>query len=91
DISRRYNDCGLLMFDRERQDVHAGASGCGCSASVLCGYLLQELKAGKLQNILLAATGALLSTTSTQQGESIPGICYAVSVSTAPRAMGKEA
>ena len=80
DLSSLHRDCGLLMFDRARQDVHAGASGCGCAASVLCGHLLRGMAAGRWRRILLAATGALLSTTSTQQGQSIPGICYAVAI-----------
>jgi stage V sporulation protein AD len=81
DISKQYNDCGLLMFQRQGQDVHAGASGCGCAASVLCGYLLNGIEQGRWKKILLAATGAMLSTTSSQQGQSIPGISYAVSIS----------
>ena len=64
----------------ERQDVHAGGSGCGCSASVLCGHLLTEMKRGTYRRILFAATGALMSPTTSQQGESIPGICHAVSL-----------
>lgn len=72
------NDCGLLLFDREREDVHAGASGCGCSAAVLCAMLLPELERGRLKRIVFAGTGALLSPTSSMQGESIPGICHAV-------------
>ncbi len=79
-ISQQHNDCGLMIFDREKQDVHAGASGCGCSASVLCGHILREMEkpAGRYKNILFAATGALMSPTSTQQGESIPGIAHVV-------------
>lgn len=80
DISKRFNDCGLLIFDREKQDVHAGASGCGCCASVFAGYLYKQLLEGKLKRILLVATGALLSPTSTQQGETIPSIAHAVSI-----------
>ena len=71
-------DCGLLLYDRQRQDMHAGASGCGCSASVLCGYLLQGMRAGRWRTVVFAPTGALLSPTSTLQGESIPGICHVV-------------
>lgn len=71
-----HQDCGLLLFDREKQDVHAGGSGCGCSASVLCGYILPLLAQGKMKNVLFAATGALMSPTSSQQGESIPGISH---------------
>lgn len=80
DISDRYNDCGLMIYDREKQDAHAGGSGCGCSASVLAGYLYKEMNAGNLNNILFIATGALMSPTSTQQGETIPSIAHAVSI-----------
>lgn len=73
-------DCGTMVFDLETQDVHAGGSGCGCSAITLCGYLLDKLKTGKLNRILFCGTGALLSPTSTQQGLSIPGVCHAVSI-----------
>ena len=74
-------DCGLLLYDREGQDMHAGASGCGCSAAVLNGYLLGGMRQGKWERILFAPTGALLSPTSSFQGESIPGICHAVCIS----------
>lgn len=75
-IQKVHNDCGLMLYDREGQDVHAGASGCGCSASVLCGHLLKRMEKGKLKNILFCATGALMSPTSQQQGEAIPGVCH---------------
>ena len=70
-------DCGCEIFSA-RQDIHAGGSGCGCSASMLCAHLLPELAAGHLSRILFMATGALLSPTSTMQGESIPGVAHAV-------------
>ena len=73
-----YTDCGLVLYDRKRQDMHAGGSGCGCSAAVLCGYLLPEMRRGRWRRVLFAPTGALLSPTSSFQGESIPGICHAV-------------
>lgn len=73
-------DCGMMIFDAKRQDVHAGGSGCGCSAVTLCGHLLNQLSAGKLNRILFCGTGALLSPTSTQQGLPIPGTCHAVSI-----------
>jgi len=73
-------DCGTLVFDQTTQDVHAGGSGCGCSAITLCGYLLDKLSKGKLKRILFCGTGALLSPTSTQQGLPIPGVCHAVSI-----------
>jgi stage V sporulation protein AD len=82
DIAPNYNDCGLMLFAREEQDVHAGGSGCGCSASVLAGHLLSGMRAGRWKKLLFAATGALLSPVSTKQGESIPSICCAVSIST---------
>ena len=81
DIAPFYDDCGLLLYDRERQDVHAGGSGCGCGASVLCGWLLDGLRAGRWNSLLFCATGALLSPTTVGQGESIPGICHAVAFS----------
>ena len=71
-------DCGCMVFDNTKQDVHAGGSGCGCSAITLCGHLLGELSARKLKRILFCGTGALLSPTSTQQGLPIPGVCHAV-------------
>lgn len=81
DISGKHNDCGLMLYDLKKQDVHAGGSGCGCSASVLCGYILPEIAKGNLKNVLFAATGALMSPTIVQQGESIPGISHAVHIS----------
>jgi len=75
-----YEDCGVLIYDLASQDVHAGGSGCGCSACVFCGHLFREMRKKKYRRILLCGTGALLSPTSTQQGESIPSICHAVSV-----------
>ena len=70
-------DCGCEIF-AARQDTHAGGSGCGCSASMLCAHLLPELAAGHIRRILFMATGALLSPTSAMQGESIPGVAHAV-------------
>ncbi len=81
-LKERYQDCGVLIFDTEKQDVHCGGSGCGCSASVLCGYLLNKLRSGEIKNLLFCGTGALLSPLSTQQGESIPAVCHAVAIST---------
>ena len=79
-LGGKITDCGTLIFDNTTQDVHAGGSGCGCSAITLCGYLLEQLKSGKLNKILFCGTGALLSPTSSQQGLSIPGVCHAVSI-----------
>lgn len=80
DIEPLHHDCGLMIFDRDTQDVHAGGSGCGCCASVLCSKLLGDMREGKLRNILFIATGALLSTTTSQQGKSIPSIAHLVNI-----------
>lgn len=77
-LGTAYHDCGILMFDRDRQDVHAGGSGCGCSASVLCGHILPALTQGTYRRVLFCATGAMMSPVSVNQGESIPGICHLV-------------
>ena len=79
-LGGKITDCGTLIFDNTTQDVHSGGSGCGCSAITLCGYLLEQLRSGKLKKILFCGTGALLSPTSTQQGLPIPGVCHAVCI-----------
>ncbi|MBE0068133.1 stage V sporulation protein AD [Thermoanaerobacterium thermosaccharolyticum] len=79
-IEDKYKDCGIEIYD-ESQDVHSGGSGAGCSAVVLNGWLLSQIKNGTFNRVLFIATGALLSPTSTQQGESIPGIAHAVTIS----------
>ena len=81
-LGGKLTDCGTLVFDNTVQDVHAGGSGCGCSAITLCGKLLGKLNEGNLRRILFCGTGALLSPTSTQQGLPIPGVCHAVSIIT---------
>ena len=81
DMKSHHKDCGLMLYDRTAQDVHAGGSGCGCSAAVLCGYFLDKVRSGEYKNILFCATGALMSPTMSQQGESIPGISHAVHIS----------
>lgn len=80
-LGGKITDCGTLVFDPTVQDVHAGGSGCGCSAITLCGHLLNRVQSGKLKRILFCGTGALLSPTSTQQGLPIPGVCHAVIIS----------
>ncbi|MBP3413448.1 MAG: stage V sporulation protein AD [Oscillospiraceae bacterium] len=82
DFGPHYEDCGVLIFDLEKQDVHCGGSGCGCSAAVLCGYLLGQMQRRKINRMLFCGTGALLSPVSIQQGESIPSICHAVELHT---------
>ena len=80
DIHKNHADCGLLIFDREKQDVKAGGSGCGCAGSVFCSYVMHRLRKKELRNILFVATGAMMSTTSSQQGESIPGIAHLLNI-----------
>lgn len=81
DLSKNYDDCGCMIFDIEKQDMHAGGSGCGCGAVTLCGYVMDMIRQGKLKNILFMGTGALLSPTSSLQGESIPSVAHAVAIS----------
>lgn len=81
DISKVHNDCGKMLFNIEEQQVNSGASGCGCGACVLCSLILNQIKDGVLKNVLFIATGALMSPTSTQQGESIPAIAHLVHIS----------
>ena len=80
ELDARYMDCGVLMFDLNTQNVGCGGSGCGCCASVLGGHILKAMNNGVWQRVLVAATGALMSPTSAQQGASIPGICHAVAI-----------
>ena len=77
-LGDKHDDCGLMIYDRQKQDVHAGGSGCGCSAAVLCSDILQRMTAKKLHDVVLVGTGALMSPTTSQQGESIPGIAHLV-------------
>lgn len=79
-IEAKHKDCGLLLYDREKQDVHAGGSGCGCSASMMCGHFFKHVENGDLKRILYVATGALMSPTMVQQGNAIPGIAHAVEI-----------
>ena len=80
DIKKYHKDCGLMIYDRDKQDVHAGGSGCGCSASMICGHFLKRVQNGELKRILYCATGALMSPTVVQQGGSIPGIAHCVEI-----------
>lgn len=77
-IDNVYSDCGCMIFDNQKQDVHSGGSGCGCSASILAGYILPEMKKQRLNRVLFIATGALMSPTMSFQGESIPSVAHAI-------------
>lgn len=76
-LGKNYQDCGCMMYDKT-QRVFMGGSGAGCSASILNSYILTKLKSGEFKKVLLVSTGALMSTTTSQQGETIPGIAHAV-------------
>ena len=76
----KHADCGNMIFDRIEQDVHAGGSGCGCSASVLASFIMHRFEDGNFKNILFVSTGALMSPTSSMQGESIPSIAHLVNI-----------
>ena len=78
ELSGKHLDCGILIFDPEKQDTHAGGSGCGCSAAVLAGYILPKLESGEWRRVLFIPTGALLSSTSFNEGKSVPGIAHGV-------------
>ena len=81
DIRKNHSDCGLMIFDREEQDVHAGGSGCGCSAVVLSSTIIPNLECGILKNILFVGTGALMSPMSLSQGGTIPAVAHLVRLS----------
>ena len=80
DVKDNYVDCGDMIFNDEEQKTDAGGSGCGCSAVVTCGYFYKKLMKKEIKSLLLVSTGALMSTTSSLQGESIPGIAHAVAI-----------
>lgn len=78
DIAEKHSDCGLLIYDREKEDVHAGGSGCGCSATILAAYVLPKLRSGEWKRVLFAPTGALLSKLRSEEGMTIPAIAHGV-------------
>ena len=78
DISKQHMDCGIEIFDAEKQDTHAGGSGCGCAATVLSAFILKQLEEGVWKRVLFVPTGALLSKTSFNEGQTVPGIAHGV-------------
>ncbi|MCL2052377.1 MAG: stage V sporulation protein AD [Lachnospiraceae bacterium] len=78
DISNQHLDCGIEIYDYELQDAHAGGSGCGCSAVVLAGQILKNIREGVWKRVLFVPTGALLSRISYNEGQTVPGIAHAV-------------
>lgn len=81
DTAQWWHDCGVMMFDPESQDTHAGGSGCGCGGSILCGHFLPLVQSGRIGRMLFMATGALMSPMLIQQGESIPSIAHLIEIS----------
>ena len=79
-IEKKYDDCGTIIYDIDKQDVHAGGSGCGCSATVFGAFLYKKLLNREINRLLFTSTGALHSPTSTLQGESIPGIAHCIGI-----------
>ncbi|MBQ1688427.1 MAG: stage V sporulation protein AD [Lachnospiraceae bacterium] len=78
DLEKKHQDCGILMYHSREQDVHAGGSGCGCAASILASYVMQQFSQKKWKKILFVPTGALLSKISFNEGNTIPGIAHAI-------------
>lgn len=78
DIKNNHADCGMLIFDQKSQDTHAGGSGCGCAAVTLSAYILPKIESGEWRRVLFVPTGALMSTVSYNEGESVPGIAHAI-------------
>ncbi len=79
-LNSNYNDCGVLMFDKNKQDTHSGGSGCACCATIFSGYVFNKLRQKEINKVLLIGTGALTNSTTSQQGETIPGIAHAVAI-----------
>ncbi len=78
DISKKHMDCGMKIFDQKTQDTHAGGSGCGCAAITLASYVLPKIEKGEWRKVLFVPTGALMSTVSFNEGESVPGIAHGI-------------
>ena len=81
DIQKNHTDCGILVYDRKKQDKHAGGSGCGCSASVMSAYVIKKMEEGELGDVLFIGTGALMNSLTMCQGQSIPAISHLVRLS----------
>jgi len=88
-MDERYTDCGIEIFDAEKQDTHAGGSGCACSAVTFCAYFYPKLLSGEIGRMLFIPTGALMSTTTSQQGQSIPGIAHGLVIEGCRREAGR--
>ncbi len=80
-LGDRFSDCGIMIYDKDKQDTHCGGSGCGCIASVLSGHIIRMFEEKKIKNVLAIGTGALLNPNSVFQKQPIPGIAHAVHLS----------
>ena len=78
DIVKNHMDCGMTIYDQKSQDTHAGGSGCGCAAATLAAYILPKIQQGEWGKVLFVPTGALMSTVSFNEGESVPGIAHGI-------------
>lgn len=78
DIKPNHADCGMIIFDRQMQNTNAGGSGCGCAAVTLSSYILPRIESGEWNRVLFVPTGALMSTVSYNEGESVPGIAHGI-------------
>ena len=78
DLTKKYNDCGTMIYDIKKQDMHSGGSGCGCSAVVTGSYLIPRILRGELSDVLVMGTGAMMSPSSIQQGEAIPAVAHLI-------------
>lgn len=78
DLKQNHLDCGMLIFDQNAQDTHAGGSGCGCAAVTLSAYILPKIRRGEWKRVLFVPTGALMSTVSFNEGASVPGIAHGI-------------
>ena len=85
DIKSRYNDCGMMIYDRQKQDMHSGGSGCGCSAVVLASYVIPKLQRGDISDVLVLGTGAMMSPSSILQGLSIPAVAHLIRIKSPKR------
>lgn len=77
-IEKNHEDCGMIIFDQQTQNTNAGGSGCGCAAVTLSSYILPRIESGEWKRILFVPTGALMSTVSYNEGESVPGIAHGI-------------
>ena len=78
DLTQNHMDCGMTIFNQQTQDTHSGGSGCGCAATTLAAYILPKLRTGEWKRVLFVPTGALMSTVSYNEGESVPGIAHGI-------------